>query len=86
MLEINEYGCVVLSGIYRILVKFQTNLLINFMNFNPWAKSRIFGQYFNVLHLPNFCQLCPFFSFYRYIYFRKGGSPEFKYLYSLLEN
>jgi hypothetical protein len=30
---------------------------------------------FECLHWPNLCQLCPFFSFCPYIYFRKGGSP-----------
>jgi hypothetical protein len=30
----------------------------------------MFSQDFNVLHLPNFSEVCPFF-----IYFRKGGNP-----------
>jgi hypothetical protein len=41
MFETNQYGFVAkkLSGIYRIFVKFQTNLLKNFMKFNLWAKN-----------------------------------------------
>jgi hypothetical protein len=73
-LDINEYGCVSLSEIYRVLVRFQTNLLINFMNLNPWAKSCMFGKDFNVLHLPNICQLSLFFSFCPYIFYRRGGN------------
>jgi hypothetical protein len=50
--------------------------IINFLNLNPWAKSRMFGQNFNVLHFPSVCQLCPFLLFFPYIYFRKGGNPD----------
>jgi hypothetical protein len=46
------------------------------MNLNLWAKSRMFGQDFDVLHLQNICKLCPFFfSFCPFFYFRKGGHP-----------
>jgi hypothetical protein len=48
--------------------------LINFMNLNRWAKSRMNGQDFNVLHLADFCQFCPFFHFVRIFIFGKVGT------------
>jgi hypothetical protein len=45
------------------------------MNLNPLTKSRVFGQDFNVLRLPDFCQLCSFFFIRPYINFREGGNP-----------
>jgi hypothetical protein len=54
VLETNEYGCLVLCGIYRVLVKFQMNIKISFMNLN---------QELNVLNLSRFLSF--FFHFVR---------------------
>jgi hypothetical protein len=45
------------------------------MNPNSWAKTKMFDQDFNVLHLPQYFQFCPFLlHFVRIFIFGKVGS------------